>query len=94
MTKAGISSKVDDTGVSVGKRYARTDEQGIPFALTIDHDTLKDDAVTMRELFSMKQVRLPIADVPSIINSFVAQLLTWNQVVEKYGLFEQVAKDE
>jgi len=36
LVRAGVSSKVDDTGVSVGKRYARTDECGIPFAITVD----------------------------------------------------------
>jgi glycyl-tRNA synthetase len=35
-----ISSKVDATGQTIGKRYARTDEIGIPFAITIDFDTL------------------------------------------------------
>ena len=48
----------------------------------------------MRELFSTKQVRLPIADVSSTINALVMTNLTWVQVVEKYGLFEQAAKDE
>ena len=37
LTKANISSKLDDSGTSVGKRYARTDECGIPYAFTIDH---------------------------------------------------------
>jgi glycyl-tRNA synthetase len=41
LIKAGISNKLDDTGVTVGKRYARTDECGIPYALTIDFETLE-----------------------------------------------------
>ena len=36
LIRAGISNKVDDSGVRVGKRYARTDECGIPFAITVD----------------------------------------------------------
>lgn len=56
MTKAGISSKVDDTGVTVGKRYARTDECGIPYAFTVDFDTAEKGLVTMRQLYSMTQV--------------------------------------
>jgi len=36
LTRAGVSCKVDDSGVTVGKRYARTDECGIPFAITVD----------------------------------------------------------
>ena len=58
LIKAGISNKVDESGQSVGKRYARTDEQGIPYAFTIDHQTLDDNTVTMREMDTMKQIRI------------------------------------
>lgn len=54
LTKVGLSSKLDDSGQSVGKRYARTDECGIPYAFTIDFDTLEDNTVTMREIDTMK----------------------------------------
>jgi len=54
LIRNGVTSKVDDSGVTVGKRYARTDECGIPFAITVDFDTLKDETVTMRDLDSMK----------------------------------------
>lgn len=50
LVRAGVSSKVDDTGVSVGKRYARTDECGIPFAITVDFTTIEDNTVTVRVL--------------------------------------------
>jgi glycyl-tRNA synthetase len=40
LTRAGISNKVDDSGLSVGKRYARTDELGIPFGITVDYETI------------------------------------------------------
>ena len=43
LIRAGISNKVDDSGVTVGKRYARTDECGIPFAITVDFETLEDE---------------------------------------------------
>lgn len=49
-----MTSKVDDSGQTVGKRYARTDECGIPFAITVDFDTLNDNTVTLRDLDSMK----------------------------------------
>ena len=94
LIRHGVSSKVDDSGQSVGKRYARTDECGIPFALTVDFDTLKDETVTMRDLDSMKQVRLPIAEVAHNINSLIDGHQTWMQVVEKYGLFESATKDD
>ena len=54
LNRSGISSKVDDSSQSVGKRYARTDECGIPYAFTVDFDTVEDNTVTMRELDTMK----------------------------------------
>lgn len=60
LTKSGISSKIDDSTQTIGRRYARTDECGIPFAITVDFDTLKDNTVTVRELDSMKQVRVKV----------------------------------
>lgn len=56
-----MSHKVDDTGATIGRRYARTDEIGIPFAITIDSDTLKDSTVTLRERDSTAQVRVPVS---------------------------------
>ena len=60
LTKGNITSKVDDSGQSIGRRYARTDECGIPFAITIDFDTFNDNTVTLRDINSMKQIRLPV----------------------------------
>jgi glycyl-tRNA synthetase len=54
LTRAGVSSKIDDSGQTIGKRYARTDECGIPFAITVDFDTLADNTVTLRDLDTMK----------------------------------------
>jgi glycyl-tRNA synthetase len=50
----------DITG-SIGKRYRRQDEIGTPFCVTVDFDTLDDDAVTVRERDSMEQERIPVA---------------------------------
>ena len=52
----------DDTG-SIGKRYRRQDAIGTPFCVTIDFDTLEDNAVTIRERDSMQQIRLPINEL-------------------------------
>ena len=49
----------DETG-SIGKRYRRQDAIGTPFCVTVDFDTLEDNAVTVRERDSMQQIRLPI----------------------------------
>ena len=59
-TLAGqFSVYYDETG-AIGKRYRRADEIGTPFAITVDYDTFKDDAVTVRYRDSMQQDRVPI----------------------------------
>jgi glycyl-tRNA synthetase len=50
-----------DDAQSIGRRYRRQDEVGTPLCVTVDFDTLTDDAVTIRERDSMAQVRVPIA---------------------------------
>lgn len=72
MNKAGITSKVDDSGVSVGKRYARTDECGIPYAFTIDFETAENNLVTMRQLFSMTQAQMPMDDAVQNLQELIS----------------------
>jgi len=50
-----------DDAQSIGRRYRRQDEIGTPFCVTVDFDTLEDEAVTIRERDSMEQARVPIA---------------------------------
>jgi len=52
----------DEAG-SIGKRYRRQDEIGTPYCVTFDFDSLEDKAVTIRERDTMKQVRVPVADL-------------------------------
>ena len=49
-----------DTGGSIGKRYRRQDEIGTPWGVTVDHQTMEDDTVTLRDRDSLEQVRVPI----------------------------------
>jgi len=48
-----------DQAGSIGRRYRRQDEVGTPFGITVDHETMRDGTVTLRERDSMRQVRLP-----------------------------------
>lgn len=52
-----------DETQSIGKRYRRQDEIGTPYCVTIDFDSLNDNAVTVRERDSMEQTRVPIKDL-------------------------------
>src|SRR5947209_8682493 len=48
LRESGLRAEYDDSG-SIGRRYARADEAGIPLGITVDYDTLKDDTVTLRD---------------------------------------------
>lgn len=52
-----------DAKSSIGRRYRRVDEVGVPFAITVDYQTLEDSTVTIRERDSMKQERYSIQDL-------------------------------
>ena len=60
----------DEAG-SIGKRYRRQDEIGTPFCVTIDFDTLEDNAVTIRDRDTMEQVRLPIDQIAQYVSEKV-----------------------
>jgi glycyl-tRNA synthetase len=49
-----------DEGGSIGKRYRRQDEIGTPWGITVDHQTMDDDTVTLRDRDSLEQVRVPV----------------------------------
>jgi len=49
-----------DQQSSIGKRYYRQDEAGTPYGITVDHQTIEDNTVTLRERDTQEQVRLPI----------------------------------
>ena len=56
---------------SIGKRYRRQDAIGTPFSVTVDHQTLEDNTVTIRDRDTMEQVRVNVADLFSIIDQKV-----------------------
>ena len=62
---------LDHSG-AIGRRYRRLDEVGAPFAITIDHQTLQDDTVTVRSRDSMSQERVKISDLDSYLVKAIA----------------------
>jgi len=66
LRKEGIATFYDESG-TIGRRYARMDEVGTPFCITVDHDTLNDKKVTVRNRDTTKQERKKIQDVASYI---------------------------
>ena len=57
---------------SIGRRYRRQDAIGTPYCITVDHQTLKDQTVTIRDRDTMKQERIPISDVHAIVKEKVS----------------------
>jgi glycyl-tRNA synthetase len=61
-----------DEGGTIGRRYRRQDEIGTPFAVTIDHQTLEDDTVTLRDRDTLEQDRIAIPELPAVIGARLA----------------------
>ena len=57
---------------AVGRRYRRQDALGTPFCITVDHQTLEDETVTIRHRDTMKQDRVKIVELKSIIENEVS----------------------
>jgi glycyl-tRNA synthetase len=83
-----ISFKVDQSGVSIGKRYSRNDELGIPFGITIDYESLEDNSFTLRDRDSTKQVRASLDEILDAITKMAKGKLTWADVQKKLPAFE------
>lgn len=64
---------------AIGKRYRRQDAIGTPFCITVDHQSLEDNTVTIRDRDTMKQERVAIADLERI----VSELVGWNTLLKK-----------
>ena len=74
-----IISQYDASG-TIGRRYARSDEVGVPFAVTVDHETLEDSTVTIRNRDDLKQVRVPLEDVYNILSDLLAGKLRFEDI--------------
>lgn len=72
LRNAGIATYYDEGG-TIGRRYARMDEAGTPFCVTIDHDTLEDNTVTIRERDTTEQERKKIGDICKYILGNLSQ---------------------
>jgi glycyl-tRNA synthetase len=68
---AGINAKYDEQH-AIGRRYARHDEIGTPYALTVDTQTLEDDTVTIRQRDSREQRRVAVAEAVDVVKAALA----------------------
>ena len=72
-----VTSEDKDT---IGKRYRRQDAIGTPYCITVDHDTLNDNKVTIRERDTMKQERVAISELAAIIEARVSMKSALNKL--------------
>lgn len=84
----GISSRVDDSSASIGKRYSRNDELGTPLGITVDFQTLQDQTITLRDRDSTTQVRADEAKILEAIKSLADGSKDWAQILTELPKFE------
>jgi glycyl-tRNA synthetase len=84
LRQAALSHQTDSSGVSIGKRYARVDELGVPYAITLDPVTVADRTVTLRERDSTAQIRLGIREAIAAIQALTSELDTWANLSQRY----------
>lgn len=82
--QAGVNCRVDSGSSAIGRRYARTDEMGIPLAITVDFTTLEDDTATVREICTMEQIRVPCSDLLVLAESMIRGQKKWADFLERY----------
>ncbi|XP_032094193.1 glycine--tRNA ligase-like [Thamnophis elegans] len=90
LTRNGVSHKVDDSSGSIGRRYARTDEIGVAFGITVDFDTVNKTphTATLRDRDSMRQIRAEISKLPVLVGDLANGNITWADVEARYPPFE------
>lgn len=75
----GFAAEYDEAG-SIGRRYARADEIGIPLGITVDYETLSDKTVTIRNRDSWKQVRSRIEDLPELLHNYFRRKISFEDL--------------
>ncbi|MCE4603240.1 MAG: glycine--tRNA ligase [Desulfurococcales archaeon] len=80
----GYTTIYDDTG-SIGRRYARSDEIGVPAAITIDYQTLEDNTVTLRDRDTWKQARIPANNLPQALHDFIYKNKPLEEIEKHYN---------
>ncbi|KAL7676385.1 hypothetical protein ACOME3_002639 [Neoechinorhynchus agilis] len=87
LKKSGIAHRVErSSSASIGKRYARCDEIGIPYGITIDFDSLKQRDCTIRQRDTMQQIRVKLSDLTKILLDAVNGNVEWSRLMEMYPM--------
>eukprot|EP00117_Sycon_ciliatum_P050314 scpid42134/ scgid35529/ Glycine--tRNA ligase; Diadenosine tetraphosphate synthetase; Glycyl-tRNA synthetase len=84
LTDLNLANLVDDSSSSIGRRYARMDEIGVPFDMTVDFATLTADTVTLRERNTTKQLRVPVSKVSEAVDLLCRGKASWDDMAKVY----------
>jgi glycyl-tRNA synthetase len=79
LVNESFSAELDGAG-SIGRRYARADEAGVPLGITVDYDTLKDGSVTVRDRDTWQQVRTSIKALPGLLHKYFREKLNFEDL--------------
>ena len=84
LQSANIPNRMDLSSGTIGRRYSRSDELGVPYGVTVDFESLVDQAVTVRDRDTMAQVRVPISKLINLFSALISDQLDWDTVMKKY----------
>ncbi|KAK7062644.1 Glycine--tRNA ligase 1, mitochondrial [Paramarasmius palmivorus] len=90
LRRAGIFSRVDDSNTSIGKRYARNDELGTPYGITIDFASVQNRTVTIRERDTMDQRISSIDEVIATVTELVEGSIDWAEACRRLPAYDGV----
>ncbi|GLB44641.1 putative anticodon binding domain containing protein [Lyophyllum shimeji] len=90
LRKAGVFSRVDDSNTSIGKRYARNDELGTPFGITVDFASVQNRTMTLRERDTTDQRIGSIDEVIAVVTDLVNGTIDWNGACERLPAYDGV----
>ena len=94
LRKAGVAYRMENSGASIGRRYARTDEIGIPFGITIDLQSLEDNAATLRDAITTSQVRISMDEIADVTAELAAGSVSWAEIFAKYPQVDRVSDED
>lgn len=69
-----------DSGGSIGRRYARADEIGIPYGITIDYETREDNSVTLRDRDSTEQIRVNLGNLEEVVGKLLKREISFKEI--------------
>ncbi|KAF4566178.1 Glycine--tRNA ligase 1, mitochondrial [Pleurotus pulmonarius] len=87
---AGIFSRVDDSNTSIGKRYARNDELGTPYGVTLDFASVQNRTMTLRERDTMDQRIGSIDEVIATVTELVQGTIDWDEACKRLPAYDGV----